>query len=427
MADKERVALVLSGGGAKGAYQAGVWRALRKMHIRYHLVTGTSVGALNAMFIVQRDYLKCMRLWRSVTFEHLYCDKFPDKHETFADMTKIYKKYVASFFKSGGMDTSKMEKIVYKLYNPRKFFSSPIDYGIITYNLTTRKEVAKCKKNMTKTSVPEYLIASASCYPAFKKKNINGENYVDGGYSDNLPINLAIEMGATSVIAVDLNAIGRTRKVKNADIPITYIEPRNNLSSFLVFDPGLSKRSIQYGYNDAMKVFHQLDGDYFTFKKNHLNICYLKYKDAWIGRLKEVLQAEQKDKSIYDNLLKLSIFHKLLARENSKQVRKVMDQTLEYLGKLFKVDDAKIYTYSSFHKELLKKLSSMDDLNIKVIESKLKEKDLKSFLNTALIIHYIYDRLQVLEQTKRNHFCRLAFWFPKEFIAALYLDVLEKE
>ena len=51
-------AVVLSGGGSKGAYEMGVWKALRKLHISYDIVTGTSVGALNAAFMVQKDYLK---------------------------------------------------------------------------------------------------------------------------------------------------------------------------------------------------------------------------------------------------------------------------------------------------------------------------------------------------------------------------------
>ena len=44
-------AVVLSGGGAKGAYQIGVWKALRKLKINYSIVTGTSVGALNLSLI----------------------------------------------------------------------------------------------------------------------------------------------------------------------------------------------------------------------------------------------------------------------------------------------------------------------------------------------------------------------------------------
>ncbi len=58
----EKRAVVLSGGGAKGAYQVGVWKALRKLHYSYQIVTGTSVGALNGMLMVQHDYHKCIKL-----------------------------------------------------------------------------------------------------------------------------------------------------------------------------------------------------------------------------------------------------------------------------------------------------------------------------------------------------------------------------
>ena len=49
-------ALVLSGGGSKGSYQIGVWKALRDMNIKFDIVTGTSAGALNAALITQRSY-----------------------------------------------------------------------------------------------------------------------------------------------------------------------------------------------------------------------------------------------------------------------------------------------------------------------------------------------------------------------------------
>ena len=49
------LAVVLSGGGARGAYEAGVWKALKKLHIKYDIVTGTSIGANNGFMMVQKD------------------------------------------------------------------------------------------------------------------------------------------------------------------------------------------------------------------------------------------------------------------------------------------------------------------------------------------------------------------------------------
>ena len=56
--------IALEGGGAKGAYQIGVWRALREAGIRYHMVAGTSVGALNGALMAMRDYDSAVRLWK---------------------------------------------------------------------------------------------------------------------------------------------------------------------------------------------------------------------------------------------------------------------------------------------------------------------------------------------------------------------------
>ena len=57
-------ALVLSGGGSKGAYQIGAWKALKKLHIKFDIVTGTSVGALNGALVTQKSYRKAIRLCR---------------------------------------------------------------------------------------------------------------------------------------------------------------------------------------------------------------------------------------------------------------------------------------------------------------------------------------------------------------------------
>ena len=69
-------------------------------------------------------------------------------------------------------------------------------------------------------------MASASCFPKKKKKEINNQNYIDGGYYDNLPINLAIELGADEIIAVDLKAPGIKRK-PTKKIPTITIKPKS--------------------------------------------------------------------------------------------------------------------------------------------------------------------------------------------------------
>ena len=203
-------ALVLSGGGAKGAYQIGVWKALKKLGVKFDIVTGTSVGALNGTLIVQNEYRKAVKIWKKINLKSLFNEETTNE-TTNLDIYKIYGKKV---LKEGGMDTSELEEIINQALNKRKFFSSKINYGLITYNLTDKKPVVITKATINKDSFSNYLVASASCFPAFKEKIINQKKYIDGGYYDNLPINLAIDLGATEIIAVDLNAPGIKQQPK---------------------------------------------------------------------------------------------------------------------------------------------------------------------------------------------------------------------
>ena len=59
-------AIALEGGGAKGAYEVGVWQALEEAGIRYNAVSGTSVGALNGAMMVMRDMEGAVRAWKDI-------------------------------------------------------------------------------------------------------------------------------------------------------------------------------------------------------------------------------------------------------------------------------------------------------------------------------------------------------------------------
>ena len=64
MKKTDKVALVLSGGGAKGAYVAGVWQARTDLGINIDIVTGTSVGSINGAMVCQGDLELTIKMWR---------------------------------------------------------------------------------------------------------------------------------------------------------------------------------------------------------------------------------------------------------------------------------------------------------------------------------------------------------------------------
>lgn len=64
--------IVLEGGGARGAYQIGVWKALREVGIKIKGVAGTSVGALNGALICMDDLEKAEEIWGNMTYSTVF-------------------------------------------------------------------------------------------------------------------------------------------------------------------------------------------------------------------------------------------------------------------------------------------------------------------------------------------------------------------
>ena len=104
-----------------------------------------------------------------------------------------------------------------------------------------------------------------------------------------MPINLAVEMGADEIIAVDLDEIGIKRNLKY-NVDVTYITPKNKIDSFLKFEKNSSRRGIRLGYNDTMKKYKKLDGDMYTFKKNNLIKNEKKYKKVYIDNINLIIK-----------------------------------------------------------------------------------------------------------------------------------------
>ncbi len=407
-------ALVLSGGGAKGAYEIGVYKALKKLHKQIDIVTGTSIGAINGMFVTQKDLRGALKLWKNISFKAIYDEEaFPLLEDE--KLAKIYMQYAKNFINEGGLDIYKMKNIFNNYFKPNKFFKSNINYGLVTYNFTKNKPIFKTKRELTKENIKDYILASASCYPAFKPYIINNDMYIDGGYYDNLPINLAIDMGATDVIAIDLRAIGFKKNVKNKSVNITYIVPRNKIGSFLVFDKNQAKKSIKFGYNDTMKTYGKLEGDKFTFKKYNLIKNYNKYINAYEINLNKIFK--NKNSLILNKISKTEIFKGIL---NSKTSYNNFNNLLEIAGKIFGFDESTIYYIKSYNKGLLNALSNTETIDLEKIIKKIKDKKIEDIVDRRKIVKYFYNQIE-----KNKISLKFILPFTNEFLVALYIYTIK--
>ena len=191
-------------------------------------------------------------------------------------------------------------------------------------------------------------------------KEIDGNKYIDGGYYDNLPVELAMKLGADFLIIVDLKAPGFKKK-SSKKVKHIIIKPKNSISFFLNFDEEAARLNIRFGYNDTLKAFKKLDGNKFTFKKNTLSKYYNTNKDY-----------------LFDNTEKDFLI------------------SIEKLGKIFKLDESKIYSFKSFIKNLTIKIENEKSLDQKTI------KNIKSFTKRISKKTLVLFFLSHLENNKKN-------------------------
>ena len=410
-------AIVLSGGGSKGAYQMGVWAALKKLNIHYDIVTGTSVGALNAALMVQKTFYKGLFFWYNLNSKMIFNEDLKQDYHTKEGKKDILKWYAKGVL-NGGIEVKGLEDTIRQVIQPKKVLKSNVDMGIVTFNMKTLKPKIVKKKDLNENNLCDYLLASASCFPAFKMKTIEEENYIDGGIYDNLPINLAIDLGATEVIAIDLKEVGFKQKVKNKNIPITYIEPRNDIGSFLIFEKNMSRRAMRLGYNDTLKAMNYLDGVKYTFKKNDLEKNYQKYKEQYQQNIKKILTSKA-NQTLLDSILKLTIVKRILS---PNEMKKEYTNIIENLGEILEIEDSKIYSIAKYNKLLKEEFLKVE--KDQTIETFILQNKIKKLLDQKETIKYIYD---LLDSKNKKKLYGIILLFPKMFLETVYLKtIIEK-
>lgn len=243
-------AFVLAGGGSKGAYEIGFYKAIQELGIQPDIVTGTSIGALIGCMIAQNDYEEAVRLWENMDITQVMNNGISVSMNI--DSLVTQRNRVVPFFKQfihdKGADITPLKEMIIRLSDQERLLASPIDFGLVTVEYPSLKPVQITKHEMAPDTLKDYLIASASCYPAFPAHVMDGKEYVDGGYYDNLPVRLAMKMGADELVLVDLNH----KKIIHEEYlhrpNIKYIIPSQDLGNFLDFDRENLDRRIQLGY-----------------------------------------------------------------------------------------------------------------------------------------------------------------------------------
>ncbi len=179
----DKVGLALSGGATHGAAHVGVLRVLEREGIRPYCIAGTSAGA-----IVGAAYAAGMPL-----------DEIAGLF-TRTNWTALVRPSL--FRKTGGLfDTAPLEGMIRTMLGDQNIEALPIPFAAVACDIMTGERVV-----LRNGPLAPAVRASAAFPGLFNPVHLNGRVLVDGGVVDNLPADVAREMGAEYVIAVDLSS-----------------------------------------------------------------------------------------------------------------------------------------------------------------------------------------------------------------------------
>ena len=207
-----KVALVLSGGGAKGYAHLGVLRVLEKENIKIDYITGTSIGALvGTLYSIGYSVDEIEKVLDNLNIES-FLESGSDLTGLDLDKKETLKKY--SFYinfdnelnyslPKGLRETEELYLVVKNLLkkyeNIKNFDNFPIPLRVVATNLNTGET-----KSFSEGDIAKVLTASMAIPTIFEPVEVNGALYVDGLVSRNLPVEEAYDMGADLVIASDV-------------------------------------------------------------------------------------------------------------------------------------------------------------------------------------------------------------------------------
>ncbi|MBE5906820.1 MAG: patatin-like phospholipase family protein [Lachnospiraceae bacterium] len=289
----EKIGLVLAGGGAKGAYEIGVWKFLKECGLEEHIccVSGTSVGALNAALFAGSDYETAERIWLNIRKDIVLS---PRKISTtdilkWLAMSNItiknpFARLISKFIylaSSGALfNAKKMATLVVQKMHSDYFFSRSGMISLINEGVDFNKLksglvpcYATCLKvpdmKVTRFRINDYekndiltmLLASSALPIIFPNESYQGSLYCDGGVpevGDNIPVRPVYDMGIRTIIVVYLGKEDRIVKEEFPGAHIIEIEPSEELGDLvngtLDFSASGSKRRLNAGYKDAKEV-----------------------------------------------------------------------------------------------------------------------------------------------------------------------------
>lgn len=420
-------ALVLCGGGSRGAYEVGVYKALLEANYTFDIVVGTSIGALNGALIAQGEYEFLSNLWDKMDITQVV-NYLPDMNfsldNVMANKSKIAS-FITSYVKDFGADTTPLQKLVREKADAMKIRNNNITYGCVctTYPSLTGVEITL--DEMKDELLPDYLLASSACFPAFPVQVIEGKEYIDGGYYDNTPIQFALRLGATELVVVELNYPKIEHPEYEFQPNILTIRPSQDIGIMFNFNNEHLQRIRQVGYLDALRALKARKGNKYTFYNDMNKDIVNHIAKTFVYLLQQADIHKQNNKVI-------SIKSKSPFTDASNNLQHYTNDEeyvlffIEKCAKLLDVDTLKEYTLEEMMDILLQPFTNLENFDIKELLPTLLTKlpNIKEELSNIDITYLLGYLMQKILLKEYHDILNLLPFMADYIIIAFFLCAL---
>ena len=270
----KKLGLVFAGGGGKGAYEIGVWKALKEYDFdtKIEAVSGTSVGALNGALFVKGDLKQGLRVWQEMSPEKILQIN-PEKVLSILTKFNLSTAIVSliaeklGFLKSEGVFGQKGLENIIKSSLSKGDLQGKIPIYICATDVSSKlswQPLYKKLNDLEYEKVVQYLLATAAIPVAFPKTIVEDVELLDGFLTDNTPAKPLIEEEQCDTLIVVL--LGRSASIAHLkkeypNVKFWEIVPsgdtKESLGS-LNFESKRANTLIEMGYNDTKAILQNL-------------------------------------------------------------------------------------------------------------------------------------------------------------------------
>ncbi|MDO4266761.1 MAG: patatin-like phospholipase family protein [Eubacteriales bacterium] len=299
--------IVLEGGGARGSYQVGVWKALEEGGVRIKGISGVSVGALNGALMCQKDLKKAERLWSSISYAKVlkgneaYLSSLADVRGKNALQVmrtvlgsgdlKLLIDGTKELLEQGGFDITPLKKLIAAYIDPLKIKQSDRSFSLVTFSVEEKKEITVDVNALLPEETADMLLAS-SFLPVFRQELLGGKKYLDGGVFNKVPTDVLVRKGYQDIIVIRIYGVGLNRPMlPPRGVNIYEIAPEDDLGGVLEFDKTRAVQNMRLGYFDGLRLLKGLCGKRYYFDCDPAEALIYQFDE--LERLAEALSIER--------------------------------------------------------------------------------------------------------------------------------------